>query len=428
MTQVGDEVPREDRITDPALQQCPVPLYKRLQASDSTVRDEPGLGWLVWREQAIREIMTDTATYSSEFYGEDGPVHMGVSTEPFSDEVRALIDQFYPMDNALFCVDPPVHNRHRSLARRALSPRWVRSVEPDVSKLANELIDSFVDAGRCELVKQFAIPLPLIIIADKLGVPRDNLTAFRHWSDAIITGNMEVLDNTKRAEIAEVILEYQQYFLERIAERRAEPADDLLSELIAAQVDDEEITDKRPLTDSELLTIVGQILAAGNETTSSLIGSGLVIMLQRPDVMEEVRADFSLIPGFVEEVLRYNPPQRITNRRVKCPAKLHEADVEAGDLVITHLGAANYDESLFESPDTFDLHRENARKHLSFGHGPHFCPGAELARTEARISFETLLTRFEDIRLVNADELTRYPTYSILAWEKIELEFTPAKG
>jgi cytochrome P450 len=141
-----------------------------------------------------------------------------------------------------------------------------------------------------------------------------------------------------------------------------------------------------------------------------------------------VRADFSLIPGFVEEVLRYNPPQRITNRRVKCPAKLHEADIEAGDLVITHLGAANYDESVFESPDTFDLHRENARKHLSFGHGPHFCPGAELARTEARISFETLLTRFEDIRLVNADELTRYPTYSILAWEKIELEFTPANG
>jgi cytochrome P450 len=404
-----------------------VPLYERLQESDSTVRDEPGLGWLVWREQAIREIMTDTATYSSEFYGEDGPVHMGVSTEPFSDEVRALIDQYYPMDNALFCVDPPVHNRHRALARRALSPRWVRSVEGDVRAVANELIDSFVDAGRCELVKQFAIPVPLIIIADKLGVPRDNLTAFRHWSDAIITGNMEVLDNTKRAEIAEVILEYQQYFLERIAERRAEPADDLLSELIAAQVDDEEITDKRPLSDSELLTIVGQILAAGNETTSSLIGSGLVIMLQRPDVMEEIRADFSLIPRFVEEVLRYNPPQRITNRRVKCPAKLHEADVEAGDLVITHLGAANYDESLFESPDTFDLHRENARKHLSFGHGPHFCPGAELARTEARISFETLLTRFEDIRLVNADELTRYPTYSILAWEKIELEFTPAK-
>lgn len=417
-------------LTDTAINECPVAAYREVHRTDDALQYEDGFGWVVWGAEAIRTMFTDTARFSSELYGPEGPRHMGVmgvDAEPYSDEVRALVDQFEQMDNALFCADPPAHARHRAIAVKALGPRWVRSIEPDIRAFAEETADRFVADGRCELISQYAVPIPLTVIADKLGIPREVHPELRRWSDHMIIGSMEVLKNEKRAVIAHSVLEYQAYMLERIAERRNSPKDDLLSELVNLRVTDGEdgVTDDRPLTDAELLTIVEQVFTAGNETTANLIGNAVVFLARNPDLMQRIRSDFSLIPAFLEEMLRTEAPQRITARLVRERVDLGGGKVaEPGEVVIAHLGAANYDGDEFGCPFDFDM-SETKGRHLAFGHGPHFCPGAALARAEARIALEVLFERIDDIALADDEGLTRVPVYSLLGWEKIELTFTP---
>jgi cytochrome P450 len=424
---IGEE---QVRLTDPEVNDRLDEAYRCVHASGNTVHYEEEFGWVMWDAAAIRRAFTDSARFSSEMYGPEGPRHMGVqgaNAEPYNDEVQALVDQFEHMENALFCADPPMHNRHRAIARRALGPKWVRSVEPDIRALAEELVDGIIADGQCELIMQFGVPLPLTIIADKLGIPRDVHPELRRWSDEMIIGSMEVLKNDKRVEIAHAVLEYQEYMLARIAERRETPRDDLLSELIHLRIADgsDGVTDDRPLTDAELLTIVEQIFTAGNETTANLIGNAIVFLTRNPALMSRLRADFSLIPAFLEEMLRTQAPQRITVRLIKKRVELESGRVaEPGDLVIAHLGAAGYDEKTFDCPYEFDIDKKRA-KHLAFGHGPHFCPGAELARAEARIALEVLFSRIDDIRLTDEENLRRVPVYSLLGWERVDIAFTP---
>ncbi|MEV4420154.1 cytochrome P450 [Patulibacter sp. NPDC049589] len=416
------------RLTDTAINECPVAAYREVHQTGESMQYEEDFGWVVWGAGAIRTMFTDTARFSSELYGPEGPRHMGVmgvDAEPYNDEVRDLLAQYQRMDNALFCADPPVHSRHRAIARKALGPKWVRSIEPDIRAFAEETADRFVADGRCELISQYAVPIPLTVIADKLGIPREIHPDLRRWSDEMIIGSMEVLKNEKRVVIAHAVLEYQAYMMERITERRETPQNDLLSELVHLRVADGEdgVTDDRPLTDAELLTIVEQIFTAGNETTANLIGNAMVLLARNPELMERIRGDFSLIPAFLEEVLRTEAPQRITARLVHERLDLGGGKVaEPGEVVIAHLGAANYDGAEFECPFDFDMDDTKGR-HLAFGHGPHFCPGAELARTEARIALEVLLERIEDVALVDDAGLTRVPVYSLLGWERIDLTF-----
>jgi cytochrome P450 len=416
------------RLTDPAVNERLDDAYRCVHASGSTVHFEEDFGWVMWDAGAIRKAFTDAARFSSEMYGSEGPRHMGVqgtAAEPYNDEVRALLAQFEHMENALFCADPPMHNRHRAIARRALGPKWVRSIEPDIRALAEDLVDGFAADGRCELIMQYGVPLPLTVIADKLGIPREVHPELRRWSDEMIIGSMEVIKNDKRVEIARAVLEYQAYMLERITERREASRDDLLSELIHLRIADgaDGVTDDRPLTDAELLTIIEQIFTAGNETTANLIGNAIVFLTRNPDLMVRLRNDYALIPPFLEEMLRTQAPQRITVRLMRERVELDSGRVaEPGDLLIAHLGAAGYDDKVFDCPYDFDIDRKRS-KHLAFGHGPHFCPGAELARAEARIALEVLFSRVDDIRLTDEENLRRVPVYSLLGWERIDLAF-----
>ena len=421
--------PQRQRLTDPATIESPYDLYAELHHG-CPVKHEEGLGWLVSRYEDVRRMALDTRHFSSSVAGADGPRHMGVSPEPLSDEVKELLEQYHPMDNALFTADPPAHTRHRALVNKALNPRRVRQLEGKMRDIADELVDRFIEDGRCELHTQFGIGLPLTVIADTLGVEREDMTDFKYWSDCMLAGNIDVLDNTRRAEVARAVIDFQQYMIPRIEARREHPRDDLLSDLTNAEIEDTDaegaVAGPRRLTTAELLPIVSQLLLAGNETTTNLIGNGLVLLIQHPEVMAEVRADHALIPAFVEEVLRFDGPIHCTFRRAKPGAEVAGEAIPEGEMVIPMWGAASQDEAVFEDPRVFDIHRLNAKRHLTFGVGPHFCAGAEMARVEARVGFEVLLSRLDDIRLAPREHLQHHPSFSARGYRHVHIEFTPA--
>ncbi|CAB4881577.1 unannotated protein [freshwater metagenome] len=334
------------------------------------------------------------------------------------------------MDNALFTADPPHHTRHRALVNKALNPRRVRQLEGAMRQIADELIDGFIADGRCELHTQFGIGLPLTVISDTLGVDRSDMPAFKYWSDCMIAGNLDMLDNERRAEVARAVIDFQQYMIPRIEARREQPTDDLLSDLANATIEDsdgaEAAVGPRNLTTAELLPIVSQLLIAGNETTTNLIGNGLVLLIRHPEVMAEVRADHSLIPNFLEEVLRFDGPIHCTFRIAQEDIELRGETIPGGSMVVPMWGAAGQDKDVFPEPRRFDVHRANAKRHLTFGHGPHFCAGAEMARVEGRVAFETLLTRLDNIRLAPGAELEMLPSFSARGYQAIPIEFDPA--
>lgn len=418
------------RLSDPETAKCPYPFYADLHA-EGGVREEPGLGWLVGRYAQVHAMALDTRHFSSSIAGEDGPRHMGVSPEPLSEEVKALLARYHPMDNALFTADPPAHTRHRALVNKALNPRRVRQLETKMREIAEELVDAFIADGRCELHTQFGIGLPLTVISDTLGVDRADMPDFKYWSDCMIAGNLDVLDNERRAEVARAVIDFQQYMIPRIEERRVTPRDDLLSDLANAEIAGDDVGAEpgapRRLTTAELLPIISQLLLAGNETTTNLIGNGIVVLIQHPEVMAEVRADPSLIPLFIEEVLRFDGPIHCTFRLAREGAEIDGHAIPAGDMVVPMWSAAGQDEEVFPDPRTFDLHRPNVRKHLTFGHGVHFCAGAEMARVEGRIAFETLLGRLENIRLAPEEDLALNPGFSARGYQHVHLEFDPVR-
>lgn len=416
------------RLTDPEAIEDPYHLYRELIESPANARQEPGLGVLVWRYSELVALASDTATFSSAIAGADGPRHMGVSDEPLSSEVETLLEEYHPMDNALFTADPPEHTRHRALVNKALSPRRVRVLEPAMREIATELVRPIREAGRCELLGDFAIPLPLTVISDTLGVEREDMGPFKYWSDMMIAGNLDMLDNDRRATVARAVIDFQRYMLPRIAERREQPRDDLLSDLANAQVDDPAIEGPRKLSDAELLPIISQLLLAGNETTTNLIGNGLVLLIERPELMEEVRADHSLIPAFVEEVLRFDSPIHCTFRRSTEQTDIDGVPVDDGEMVVPMWACAGRDPEVFEQPTDFDLRRPNSRRHLSFGRGPHFCAGSEMARLEARVAFETLLSALDEIRIAPGVTLRHNPSFSARGYTEIPLELEAAPG
>ncbi len=401
---------------------CPYALYARMHAG-SGIAVDPGVGVAVAGYADLVELSKNTALYSSSITEDGrGPRHMGVGPEPVQDDVEAIFAEAHPIVNALFTADPPVHTRHRKLVSKALSPRRVRELEPAIRTLANELVDAFIDEGRADLLPAFAVPLPVTVVADILGVDRADIWTFKHWGDLMISGNIDVLDHARRREVARAVVDLHRYFVPRIEQRRAQPTNDLLSEMVNAEIDGES-----RLTTEELLPIIDQILLAGHETTTNLIGNAMMILLRDPALMAHLRANPDGIENFVEETLRIDPPIQCTYRRTTAPVTLRSLDIDQGRMVVPLWGAAGYDPSVFPEPERFDPSRPNVRQHMGFGHGPHFCAGAELARLEARIAFETLLGRLQDITLdEQASDLRPLPSFAARGCRRIVLGFRAA--
>jgi len=391
---------------DPETVECPYPFYKALREHGGIYR-VPGRGFvLVGNYDLCMQIIKDTETFSSK---------AGVGVPRGPDGQHPTVEG---VAHTLLTADPPEHRKYRELVNKAFSLKRISSWEPGMRKIIDELIDAFIDRGECELLYEFAVPLPLIVICDALGLPREKLRQFKEWSDNIAQlGGMTTPEEMK--VIAERSVEFSNYIAQMITERQNNLGDDFISDLIRARFDDQ-----RSLNLPELASIVSQFLVAGNETTTNTIASGMWLLCTHPDQFVELRADHSLIPNFVEEVLRMEAPVQAHFRQATRDTELAGVKIPKHTGVALVYGCANRDENKFPDPDKFDICRSNAARHLAFSQGIHFCPGAPLGRLESAIAFEHLLNRLKNIRIVEErSDLSHVPSFTHRGLRKLTLAF-----
>ena len=405
-------------LVSPEVLECPYPFFERVR-NEAPVHQTPLGFWLVSRYDDVMAVVRDTERFSSN-------MRNSFTAPAPSDELRAIQAEAYPSVNTLLTNDPPSHTQFRALVNKAFTPKRVAQLEGEIRQITNDLIDRWVDGGRVELVSEFAVGLPLTVIADALGVYRADMPAFKRWSDDSVAPLSGMLSPERQLECARSRVEMQRYMAERCRERETDPRDDLLSDLVQARFDSGERAGEQ-LSMPELLNVIEQLLVAGNETTTKLIAAGMLALLEHPAQMMAVRADRSLIPNLVEEALRYESPVQMLPRVAKVDVEVGGVAVPAGSILMMMYGCANRDDAKYPGAAAFDVTRDNARTHLAFGQGPHFCPGAALARSEARIAFELLFDRCADWAL---DTSVDAPTHRELSMtlrglSALHLTYTP---
>jgi cytochrome P450 len=295
-----------------------------------------------------------------------------------------------PTAGSLIGIDPPEHGRHRGIVSRGFTPRRIAALEPRIRKLADELVSAFEHRGHCELMEAFANPLPVSVIAELLGLDPARRDDFKRWSTTLIVGSTK----GERSDVPrlEMFREFRSYMASVVEARTREPGDDLISILVHAGAGE------GVLDTEQVISFASLLLAAGSETTTNLIGTAMKTLAEHPETLARVRAQPSLIPQLVEEVLRYDSPIQMLMRLTTQDVTLGETTLPKGSMVMLLLGAANRDERRFPGADRFDLDRDT-NGHLAFGFGNHFCLGASLARLEGRIALETLLERLPDYEI-----------------------------
>ena len=383
--------------------------------TEQPVYEIPGTGFFaVSRYEDALYVLTNEDIFSS-----NQPPGMQAQPGP---EIEEILKQGYPPANTLLTNDPPSHTRFRALVNKAFTPRRVAAMEPKIREIANKLVDGFIGDGPVELVSQFAVGLPLTVIADSLGVAREDMGKFKKWSDDSVAPLGGMISYERQIECARSLVEFQHYFAARLEERRGAPRDDMLTDLVNARLDGVE-----PLNVAELLNILQQLLVAGNETTTNLIASAMMILLRNPEQMAALRADHSLIPNFVEEALRLESPVTALFRVALVDTEVGGVRIPAGSRLAVIYGSANRDDAQFPGAERMDIRRDNARTHLAFGQGVHFCIGAALARQEGKIAFETLLGRLKNIRFAaDRNDFTHAPSFILRGLKELWLEFEPA--
>ncbi len=351
----------QNTVEDRALN--PFPWYRFMRESQP-IRYEPRYGgWQVFRYDEVLRVLSDYAVFSSAFRGQG------------------------PLGSSLISMDPPRHRQLRNLVTQAFTPRAVAQLSGRITAIVNDLLDRVIATGRMDVIDDLAYPLPVIVIAEMLGIPQEDRQRFKIWSDAVVGASYPEGGNPQA--------EMSAYFLNMIEQRRHEAKDDLITALLNAQIDGQH------LNQQELLGFCILLLVAGNETTTNLIGNAFLCFDEHPEVMEQLRAEPALMPGAIEEVLRYRSPVQFMSRRAIADITLEGHNIRADQEVLAWIGSANRDERQFPNPDLFDIKR-TPNRHIAFGHGIHFCVGAPLARLESKIALTLMLERLQEIKCVRS--------------------------
>lgn len=402
---------------DPEVIECPYEFYK-LVREQAPVMELPqampgGKLFLVTRYDLVMEILKDVEVFSSNF-----STLLAGREEP-DEELQTIYAQGWPQVNTLLTADPPEHERFRVLVNKAFTASRVNKMQNYIEQIVDELIDRFIDKGECEFVSELAVPLPVKVIATQLGVPQDDLHKFKKWSDSFIARLGRMNSKEQEIECAKDVVAFQHYFNNVIEERRKQPKDDIISDLVQAQVAGE-----RSLNTAELLNIIQQLLVAGNETITNAIAGGMLLLIQNPDQMALVQKEPSKIENLVEEVLRLETPTAGMWRVVRQDTKLEGVQIPAGSLVMVRFDSANRDPAKFQDGEGLDVCRQNAGSHVAFGHGIHFCVGAMLARKEMQVAYDRLLLRLKSIRLApGKNDLKHFPNVLLRGLKHLYIEF-----
>jgi cytochrome P450 len=373
--------------------------------------------YMLSRWDDIRQVARDTQTFSNDFQ------ELLKGPEP-SAEAEAIYASGYEQPPTLLTLDPPEHKVYRSLINKVFSAKRVEGMRDYIEQVVDELIDEFIDKGECEFVRDFATPLPVYVIADQLGVPREDLRRIKLWSDAFASRLGGMASAEEEIENARLIVEYQHYMVNIIEDRRANPRDDMISDLANNTIKPPE--GERLMNNEELLSMIEQLLVAGNETTTSATTGGLLSLIQLSDQLQVLLDDPGMIDNAVEEILRLESPSAGLWRVVTQDVELQGVAIPKGSLLMLRYAAANRDEKVFEEPERMDVCRRNADDHIAFGYGTHFCPGAFLGRKEMQVAFARILARLTNIRLAEGkNDLTHWPNTVLRGLKELHITFEP---
>ncbi len=389
---------------DPAFITDPYPRYRELHEHSPVVPLPMFSAWAVVRWDDCRAVLSGK-TFSADRSKSTLLSRMpGGTGDP---ELDARLELF---DRMLLTVDPPDHTRLRRLVGKAFTPKRVDELAGRVTQVTAELLDQL--GGSFDFMQGFAEPLPVIVIAELLGLPVDDRHLLKRWSDdvALLLDPFPSLDRIQR--FAASIDAFAAYFDERFEFARGHPGDDLISALVQAREGGD------ALSDDELLAMVVLLVAAGHETTTNFFGNAVIALTRHPDQRRRLLQDPEVASNAVDELLRFDGPVQRTSRVATEPTTMSGVDIAPGDIVITLLGAANHDPAVFAEPHRLDLARPNAAQHLSFGHGLHYCLGAPLARLEGRIALPALYDRFPRLE-ADVSELTWKPSIVLRGVEKL---------
>ncbi len=354
----------------------PFVVYDRLRSASPVLHDPGADLWMIFDYEGVKQALNDPDAFSS----------------------RAAPPGGGPLDWLIF-FDPPRHTKLRALISRAFTPHAIAGLEPRIRELSRELLDRTIEHGEMDLAADFSIPLPMMVIAEMLGIPVADRMRFSRWGNAML-GLSETVSGTREeaaraaAQFTAAKAEMNEYMTALLVDRQTSSKDDLLTRLVNAKVDGEQ------LSQDQILDFFQLLLLAGSETTTNLINNALLCFMEYPDQLGRVRASPGLLPSAIEEVLRYRSPFQVMFRQSKRDVRLHGQLIPAGKLVLVMLGSANRDPRQFADASVFDITRD-PNPHLAFGHGIHFCLGAPLARLEARIAVGDLLERLQGLALAS---------------------------
>jgi cytochrome P450 len=372
---------------DPEFRANPYPHYRPLLVGPPRLIDLFGPAALVARYADVMAVLKDHGRFSSE-------------QPPLPPDVQDL--GVFGKARVMLFSDPPEHTRLRRLILKAFTPRRIREFEPRIREIMTSLLDSAAAKGELEVMGDVANALPVMVISQMLGVPPELYKTFKHWSDTIIASDNTLPGMPMPEEALRSTNDLRAYFTAAIEQRRQHPTDDLVGALVAARDENE-----AALTEGELLAFVILLLLAGNETTTNLIGNGMLALGRNPDQLALLRAKPGLMPQAVDEILRYDGPVQSTVRFVKEAGDISGTAVTPGMQLFVMVAAANRDPAQFENPEKFDITRQ-PNEHVAFGEGIHYCIGSALARLEGAIAIESMLARFPRLRLANPDAHLTY--------------------
>lgn len=409
----------EGTLLDPAVQACPFAYHQQLREKAPVYRMPETGFYVISNYEDLKTVLSDPATFSNDIEIEQ------LAGEAAADLGRMFDDHLAEVGwghvQTLQRTDPPVHGRYRRLINRTLTPSMVKGMLPSLNRIADDLIDAFIDKGECDFVQAFAFPLPGLIIAEQIGLDAAQINTFKAWSDGMLAPAMGLLvDEASAKKYAEVEAEAQHYLAKLFEERRANPTDDILSALLADSTEGDE-----PLTMHELQNLMNQLITGGYTTTADSIANAMLLLIENPDQMELLRNDRSLLHNFADEALRHSSSVQGLFRRTTVDTELSGVMIPANSIVHTRYGSANWDEGMFPEPEKFDITRDNANKHLAFSRGPHFCVGQPLAIQELMIGFDRILDRLDNIQLAPGATLQR--TGGLIFYSLADLPITFTK-
>ncbi|MEZ0371537.1 MAG: cytochrome P450 [Candidatus Sericytochromatia bacterium] len=379
----------------------PYPYYEQVRRGSPLLHDPQGVMWLVFDYDGVKRVLTQHEVFSSSMSA-----------------ARGKAPEWFVF------TDPPRHGQLRNVVSRAFTPRVIARLEPGIRELSRQFLNRVIGRGEMDLVKDYAGPLPGMVIAELIGIPAQDKAQFVLWNDAIQALSYVLLAPeppmaaiNEHAALQQEILAYLRELLDA---RRREPQEDILSRLVEAEVDGE------ALSESGIIAFIQLLFSAGTETSTNMIDNAMLCFIEHPDQLARLRADPGLLPMAIEEVLRYRSPVQMMFRETRQAVELHGQVIPAGKFVLAVIGSANHDPKFFEHPERFDIGRD-PNPHIAFGHGVHFCVGAPLARLVARIAIPDLLSRLQNLEPILPDWEPQQPVH-VYGPARLPVRFKPGKA